>query len=589
MDIKNKIRDLFPSMKKGIERFPVTVLFGILAFIFAIIGNEIDRSNYDKYVEYILWAKLFLIGIPFSATSELIREKYFSDKNRGLFRLGYFIFISLFLFGFKWWMKNVQANETINIISMIVIFYMSFLLLPIIDRKNDKEKYLQTVVGNQLLTIAFSWVMYMGITSIILAVDSLIIKLNVNLYLYSFFFSSLIFGVIFFVSRLKKIDENLEDYETPKMTQILYSYIIIPLIFIYTSVLYIYSAKILVLWRIPKGMVSNLVLWYMVFSLFIMIMISPLTEKNKITEKFRKIFPLISLPLICLTFFSIFERIFQYGITENRYIIVALSIWLFFNMIMYIIKPDVRKVLVSLIIIIAVTVFSPWNMTSLSISSQTKRMEKLLADNGFLKDKKLIKSTEANAKAKKEIMSLTYYFFDSYNSARGNRKLKIRGKEYSSIDDFMKEIGADYTWNAYDSQSTYNSQKEIVRKGMLSEVKGYDYFIGPRDFFAPNAETTINTEKVDIKLTKNGELIIISKEKNNELVNIPLKSKAEEILSNLKNEIPDDLNNIEFPSEKLSFTGENEKIKYKIEFYSIYVKEKINVESYQISISFSEK
>ena len=153
----------------------------------------------------------------------------------------------------------------------------------------------------------------------------------------------------------------------------------------------------------------------------------------------------------------------------------------------------------------------------------------------------------------------------------------------------MKKKRADYTWNDYESQSTYNSQKEIVRKGMLSEVKGYDYFIGPRDFFAPNAETTINTEKVDIKLTKNGELIIISKEKNNELVNIPLKSKAEEILSNLKNEIPDDLNNIEFQSEKLSFTGENEKIKYKIEFYSIYVKEKINVESYQISISFSEK
>ena len=178
----------FPDIKKGIERFPVTILFGIMSFICAVIGNEISQNG----VEYmmiakipILWAKLFAVGIPLSATVELIREKYFSDKKKQIFRLVSFAITMAFLFGFKIWMDNAQGDSTINIVSMGVIFYASFLLFPKKKKKNDKEKYLQTVVGNQLLTIAFAIVLYLGIAIILTAIDLLMIEINRELYIYT--------------------------------------------------------------------------------------------------------------------------------------------------------------------------------------------------------------------------------------------------------------------------------------------------------------------------------------------------------------------------------------------------------------------
>ena len=587
MDIRNKMKIFFPDIKKGIERFPVTILFGIMSFICAVIGNEITYKGAEYMVIAkisILWAKLFAVGIPLSATVELIREKYFSDKKKQIFRLVSFAITMAFLFGFKIWMDNAQGDSTINIVSMGVIFYASFLLFPIIDRKNDKEKYLQTVVGNQLLTIAFAIVLYLGIAIILTAIDLLMIGINRELYIYTLYFSALIFGVIFFVSKLKGIDESLEDYEIPKMAQILYSYIIIPLIMIYTLVLYLYSAKILILLKMPKGMVSNLVLWYMVFSIFVIIMVTPLTEENRIAEKFKKFFPIISLPLICMAIFSISERIFQYGVTEKRYIIVALSIWLLLNMIIYIIRPDVRKVLISLIIIMFITVFSPWNMTKVSLASQTKRLIKLLTDNGLMKDGKLSKNDNVSGKAKKEIISLINYF---YYDDIGNKKIRIDGKEYASATDFMKEIGANSDWNNYNSYSTI----EITKKNILTEVKGYDYFISLSEYTSYEHEKIISGGEIDIQILKNGEMVITDNKKNEKLATIPIKSELNKIIASLKNEIKDDNNiyKIEVPSEKLTFTGENEKIKYKVEFSSITLSNKDIITSYYINMSFSEK
>ena len=589
MDITNKMKILFPDIKKGIERFPVTILFGIISFLCAIIGNEISQNGveYMKIADIpILWAKLFAVGIPLSATIELIREKYFPDKKKLMFRTASIAITVIFLFGFKIWMDNWRGNSTINIVSMGVIFYTSFLLLPIINRKNDKEKYLQTVVGNQLLTIAFAIVLYLGVATILMAIDLLMIKINDNLYIYTLYFSVLVFGVIFFVSKLKGINESLEDYETPKMTQILYSYIIIPLIMIYTLVLYLYSVKILILLKIPKGMVSNLVLWYMVFSLFVIIMVTPLIGENRIAEKFKKFFPIISLPLICLAIFSISERILQYGVTEKRYIIIALSIWLLLNMIIYIVRPDVRKVLILLIIILFITVFSPWNMTKISLGSQTKRLTKLLTDNGLMKDGKLSKNDNISGKAKKEIISLINYFYHDYT---GNKKIKIDGKEYTSKTDFMKEIGADSDWNNYmhDSYLTI----EITKKNILTEVKGYDYFIGLSEYISYEHEKIISGGEIDIQILKNGEMVITNNKKNEKLAIIPIKSELNKIIASLKNEIKDDNNiyKIEVPSEKLTFTGENEKIKYKVEFSSIFLSNKDIVTNYIINVSFSEK
>ena len=124
-----------------------------------------------------------------------------------------------------------------------------------------------------------------------------------------------------------------------------------------------------------------------------------------------------------------------------------------------------------------------------------------------MKDGKLSKNDNVSGKAKKEIISLINYF---YYDDIGNKKIRIDGKEYASATDFMKEIGANSDWNNYNSYSTI----EITKKNILTEVKGYDYFISLSEYTSYEHEKIISGGEIDIQILKNGEMVITDNKKN---------------------------------------------------------------------------
>ena len=591
MKLKEKFKNLFPDMKKGIERFPVTVIFGLILFIVTIFS--IEGSYYE-----LAWIEYLIIAIPFSATVELIREKYFENKNRKFFRAINFFGTILFIFVSKMFFKNYFAGEIINITATILIFYVLFYLIPIVYRNENREKYLQSVVGNQIITIGFALVLFLGFSAIIGTVDVLLVNLSHTLYIHAFVFSASVFGVIFFVSRLKEKDESLENYALPKIVEVLICYILIPLILIYTAILYLYFAKIIFTLKMPKGVVSHLVLWYTAFSLFIIIMVTPITFKNKFAKFYKKFFPMISVPLILLALFSINERIFQYGITENRYLVVILVIWLLFNMILYIVKNDVKWVLISYIFAILIAVFSPFNLVTVSINSQNKRLERLLIKNGIIQNGKITnKNDKVSIKSKNEIMSVIDYFYNNTSELKW-KKIKILGKTYEKPEDFMKVIGANDFWRSYESID--NQEKGVISEISLkmndgikmTEAKGYDYLI--YDFSVSYLLDTNETKEFDNEnykvVLKNKNLMIKNIQKNTEILNINLNKIANETYLKIKEKAKkQNQSYVELPENDLTYLSETKNSKYKIVFSDIHFSEEDKIDGLNINIYFSEK
>lgn len=592
MKLKEKFKNLFPDMKKGIERFPVTVIFGLILFIVTIFSIEGSYYKLETWIEYLI------IAIPFSATVELIREKYFENKNRKFFRIINFFGTILFIFVSKMFFKNYFAGEIINITATILIFYVLFYLIPIVYRNENREKYLQSVVGNQIITIGFALVLFLGFSAIIGTVDVLLVNLSHTLYIHAFVFSSAVFGVIFFVSRLKEKDESLENYALPKIVEVLICYILIPLILIYTAILYLYFAKIIFTLKMPKGVVSHLVLWYTAFSLFIIIMVTPITFKNKFAKFYKKFFPMISVPLILLALFSINERIFQYGITENRYLVVILVIWLLFNMILYIVKNDVKWVLISYIFAILIAVFSPFNLVTVSINSQNKRLERLLIKNGIIQNGKITnKNDKVSIKSKNEIMSVIDYFYNNTSELKW-KKIKILGKTYEKPEDFMKVIGANDFWRSYESID--NQEKGVISEISLkmndgikmTEAKGYDYLI--YDFsvsYLLDANETKEFDNENYKVVlKNKNLMIKNIQKNIEVLNIDLNKIATEVYLKIKEKAKkQNQSYVELPENDLTYLSETKNSKYKIVFSDIHFSEEDKIDGLNINIYFSEK
>ena len=595
MKLKEKFKNLFPDMKKGIGRFPVTVVFSLLLFIVAIFTIE---SDFYILPEEDLWIKYLIIAIPLSASVELVREKYLENKRSNFFRITSFFGIFLFIFLLKIFFKNHFATETINITATILIFYVLFYLIPIIYRNKDKEKYLQSVVGNQIITIGFALVLFLGLSAIVGTIDVLLINLPNTIYFDNFVFSASVFGVIFFVSRLKGKDESLENYSLPKIVEILICYILIPLILIYTAILYLYFVKIIFTLKMPKGVVSHLVLWYTAFSLFIIIMVTPITFKNKFAKFYKKFFPMISVPLILLALFSINERIFQYGITENRYLVVILVIWLLFNMILYIVKNDVKWVLISYIFAILIAVFSPFNLVTVSINSQNKRLERLLIKNGIIQNGKITnKNDKVSIKSKNEIMSIIDYFYNNTSELKW-KKIKILGKTYEKPEDFMKVIGANDFWRSYESID--NQEKGVISEISLkmndgikmTEAKGYDYLI--YDFNVSYLLDTNETKEFDNNnykvVLKNKNLMIKNIQKNTEILNINLNKIATEVYLKIKEKAKkQNQSYVELPENDLTYLSETKNSKYKIVFSDIHFSEEDKIDGLNINIYFSEK
>ncbi len=594
MKFEEKFKNLFPDMKKGIGRFPVTVVFSLILFIVAIFTIE---SDFYILPEEDLWIKYLIIAIPLSASVELIREKYLENKRSSFFRITSFFGIFLFIFLLKIFFKNHFATETINITATILIFYVLFYLIPIIYRNEDKEKYLQSVVGNQMITIGFSIVLFLGLSAIVGTIDVLLINLPNTIYFDNFVFSASIFGVAFFVSRLKEKDESLKDYNLPKIVEVLICYILIPLILIYTAILYLYFVKIIFTLKMPKGIVSHLVLWYTTFSLFIIIMATPITYKNKFAKFYKKYFPLISIPLILLALFSINERIFQYGVTENRYLVVILILWLLFNMI-FIIKADVKWVLISFIFAVLVAIFSPFNLVNVSINSQNKRLERILKKNGIIQNKKFInKNNELSQRTKNEIMSIIDYFYNNASEIK-RKKIKILEKTYEKPEDFMKVIGVNDSWKSYENIDI--QEKNIVSDIALktdddieiTKIKGYDYLI--YDFSVSYPLDTNETKEIDNNgykiILKNENLTIKNIQKNIEILNINLNKIANEIYLKIKEKAKrQNQSYVKLPENDLTYLSETKNSKYKIVFYEIHLSEDDKFNNLNINIYFSEK
>lgn len=594
MKFEEKFKNLFPDMKKGIGRFPVTVVFSLILFIVAIFTIE---SDFYILPEEDLWIKYLIIAIPLSASVELVREKYLENKRSSFFRIISFFGIFLFIFFLKIFFKNHFATETINITATILIFYVLFYLIPIIYRNEDKEKYLQSVVGNQMITIGFSIVLFLGLSAIVGTIDVLLINLPNTIYFDNFVFSASIFGVAFFVSRLKEKDENLKDYNLPKIVEVLICYILIPLILIYTAILYLYFVKIIFTLKMPKGIVSHLVLWYTTFSLFIIIMATPITYKNKFAKFYKKYFPLISIPLILLALFSINERIFQYGVTENRYLVVILILWLLFNMI-FIIKADVKWVLISFIFAVLVAIFSPFNLVNVSINSQNKRLERILKKNGIIQNKKFInKNNELSQRTKNEIMSIIDYFYNNASEIK-RKKIKILEKTYEKPEDFMKVIGVNDSWKSYENIDI--QEKNIVSDIALktdddieiTKIKGYDYLI--YDFSVSYPLNTNETKEIDNNgykiILKNENLTIKNIQKNIEILNINLNKIANEIYLKIKEKAKrQNQSYVKLPENDLTYLSETKNSKYKIVFYEIHLSEDDKFNNLNINIYFSEK
>jgi len=580
--IKENVKKLLLHFKSGFERFPITIILAFLHFITGIYIAEVRSFQSDEFVE----VNLLLFGSIFiTAMFEMLYEKYFYKQNRWLVR-GIYSAIT-FVISIIFFVEYLRTNDYYNIyyFTLIPISIVLFLLIPILKKRENKEKYLQSVFSNFVITGVFAAVLWIGVEIILTTVNYLFFNSGDSLFFrlttYSFWFITEVFGASLFLSLLKKPDDNLENYEFPFIFNLLIKFVIIPLIIIYTGVLYIYMMKVLISMHLPKGLISHLVLWYTAFSVAVMILITPFTQKDKFFENFKKYFPYFSIPLIFASLFAVFQRTYQYGITENRYYVLISIFWLLFCMILYIRKMNITGIFISLITCLVISVYTPLSAKNISNFSQSQRLKRMLVKYGALKDGKISKITQKlNNSEGSQIYTTLQYISDNSTIAKLNFKNE-KGEVYSTLGDLEKGLDVKESWKDYyyrsDDEGNYEERKVVTYKvknsensEIISDIAGYDNLIYYRNVYNDDSINQEN-ESEKYKIILKNKTITINSKDGAELAKINYEDVVKQIVSKLRTlKLPDTSDTVyEVPQKDLEYIGTIGKINYKISLRSV--------------------
>ena len=582
--IKENVKKLLSHFKSGFERFPITIILTFMHFITGIYIAEVRNFQSDEFIEVnlLLFGSIFITGM-----CEIIREKYFYEKNKWLVR-GIYSFITLVL-SIIFYVDYLQTNDYNNFKfwALIPISIILFVLIPILSKEN-KEKYLQSEFSDFVITYIFAAVLFVGIAIVLTTISYLFFSSNNDFFFrlttYSFWFIAEVFGASLFLSLLKKTDDDLENYKFPSIFNLLIKFVIIPLIVIYTGVLYIYMAKVVISMQLPKGLISHLVLWYTAFSVIIMILITPFTQKDKFLGNFKKYFPYFSIPLIFASLFALFQRIYQYGITEKRYYVLILIFWLLFCVILFIRKMNITGIFISLIACVVIAVYTPFSAKSVSNFSQKERLKRMLVKYGALKDGKISKITQKLTNRQGNHIHTTIQYISSNSDIQKLNFKNEKGEVYSTLEDLEKALDVKESWKDYyiarneDDNGENYDEKEIVayrvknseNAELISDTTGYDNFISYKKV---DNEDPINQENESekYKITIKNKVITIKSKDGTELAKINYEDAIKQIVSKLRTSKLQDKKDVGYvvSQKDLEYIGTAGKINYKISLGNI--------------------
>ena len=273
------------------------------------------------------------------------------------------------------------------------------------------------------------WLLVFGLVAAILFTITTLFNVEFSYSFYSHFYTSLgiftqpLFFLVF-QQRQAKSEMTLN-----RIFEILVNFVLAPALMIFTVLLYAYVVQIIFEGVLPKGMLANITLPYLLGGLGVYALRSICAKAR--WETFFKFYPYLAIVPIVLLWLAIDRRISAYAWTEQRIYLVALATAI---TIAYAILtvPKIRQYrLISAVVMVAIFSMT-WVVKPKEIAyqSQTERFEQLLTklnlsdSSGKIRDdidfvERLENMPKSELKDWEELDNLTFYLvrhiaLDSY-------------------------------------------------------------------------------------------------------------------------------------------------------------------------------
>ena len=535
------ISEITDKAQNAFKRFPLTLLWAIFGTFFCIYLIEYNsRDFFDVHSDIVL---TLIVGISWLIGTQFFIEQLENPKKSQWIKL-----VVLALLGFLYWYFPKEQHYDDSPIYLFRFFlfliagHLFVLFAPFLLKwdKNAYWNYLKSIGTAIIRSLFFSGILYVGLILALAAIDALFdVSIKGKRYGQLFLFCLGIVNTWIYLSDFpKNILQNTTIY-FQKALEVLVKYILIPLVILYLAILYAYSAKIVIQWELPKGWVSYLVIALSFLGYIIQVIINPIQKnlKSWTINKFYPWFYFLLIPLNALLFVAILRRITDYGITENRYFVIAIAIWNV-GILAYLLlsrKKALKVIPISLFVITLLSSIGFWSAFKVSENSQVNQFNTLFTS---VKNK----NNTATEEELDRLKSILDYLEDRKKVSRldGITRLNLEGFRDTIVDDYRNHgyldqakiwdslaikldsttmTKSDYTNEYYNLYSTWD-------KPHYNNISDYDQF-AYLDLYAYN-EHTITLDTLEIVLETNAKkLTINSKNSSAVLLEFPLASKLD--------------------------------------------------------------
>jgi hypothetical protein len=357
----------FDETAQAINRIFIASTLGISLFTAIVLTGEKRR-----------WSPASLFAAQGVATVLLVLYAISLPKD---------IYFPPFLFAIRHWL-------------LLLVTHLFVAFAPFSGRGevNGFWQFNKSLFLRVLTAVLFSGVLWVGLAIAIAAIDHLFgVNVRGERYLELWILIAGVFNTWFFLSG---IPGNLDDLEKetgyPKGLKVFTQYVLLPLVVVYVLILYAYLIKIIAEWTWPKGWVANLVLGFSITGIFSLLLVHPIRQRaeNVWIDRFARWYYIAEIPLVVVLLLAIWRRITEYGITENRYFVLVLGLWLAGIVLYFLIRKraSIKAIPASLCILALLTTFGPWGAFQVSERSQATRLLALLNGNGMIQDGKAVRA-----------------------------------------------------------------------------------------------------------------------------------------------------------------------------------------------------
>ena len=361
MSISTFLENTKAQMKSAVSTHPIAI-FLISAFAIGIWFMELGTQKGDHLAYWVFEPMLFIF--------------VYLSRPYSWYRFSWIVpLVALAIIG----MTNDSAAFYLtspkfwgaNFIALLVLLGFPF------EKNNQGFTYRNFTNLFHLGLATAVWLLVFGLVAAILFTITTLFNVEFSYSFYSHFYTSLgiftqpLFFLVF-QQRQAKSEMTLN-----RIFEILVNFVLAPALMIFTVLLYAYVVQIIFEGVLPKGMLANITLPYLLGGLGVYALRSICAKAR--WETFFKFYPYLAIVPIVLLWLAIDRRISAYAWTEQRIYLVALAVAI---IIVYAILalPKVRQYrLISAVVMVAIFAMT-WIVKPQEIAyqSQTVRFEQLL-------------------------------------------------------------------------------------------------------------------------------------------------------------------------------------------------------------------